>query len=124
MPALCSQCPPHLALSAALEHPSALLASARDTLAMFVSWPQSSYQMALTCSARLHHLPQTQVGWHNIPGILDFKVRSPHCPYREWFKKASVTLNENMAQEHNTGNKTRNDVRAGNKSGSVVRSRK
>lgn len=27
---------------------------------MSASWPQSSYRMALTCSARLHHLPQTQ----------------------------------------------------------------
>lgn len=57
---LSSPCPPRPVLSAAHGHHSAPQALARDTPATSASWPQSSCQMASTCSAQPHHLPQTQ----------------------------------------------------------------
>uniref|UniRef100_A0A8D2GGG2 Rho guanine nucleotide exchange factor 17 n=1 Tax=Theropithecus gelada TaxID=9565 RepID=A0A8D2GGG2_THEGE len=57
---LSSPCPPRPVLSAAHGRHSAPQALARDTPATSASWPQSSCQMASTCSAQPHHLPQTQ----------------------------------------------------------------
>lgn len=80
----CSPCPPHPVPSAVHGHLSALLASARDTLAMSASWPRSSFQTASTCSSQLHHLPQIQVGLHILCQSRDlgFGFRVPLCPAR------------------------------------------